>query len=50
MLFKKRRIFIIATFLIITAIAVALCVGYLTEDKKSEYEGTLVEAHLVEKC
>lgn len=42
MIVKKRKIFIIATFLIITAIAVVLCVGYLTEDKKTDYNGTLV--------
>jgi hypothetical protein len=38
---RKKRIFIIATFLIVTAIAVVLCVGYFTEDEKTVYDGTL---------
>jgi|LSQX01.2.fsa_nt_gb uncharacterized protein YpmB len=41
MIVKKRKIFIIATFIIITAIIVVLCVGYLTDEKKTEYDGTL---------
>lgn len=45
---KKRRIFLIATFLIVTAIAIVLCVGYFTEDKKTEYNGTLAMTENVE--
>lgn len=41
MIVKKRKIVIIAAFLIVTAIIVVLCVGYFTEDKKTEYDGTL---------
>ncbi|NLO10286.1 MAG: hypothetical protein GX129_10540 [Clostridiales bacterium] len=41
MIVKKRKIFIIATFLVIAAIAVVLCVGYFTEDKKTEFDGVL---------
>lgn len=37
----KKRILLIATFLIITAIAVVLCIGYFTEEKKNEYDGIL---------
>lgn len=48
MLIKKRRLLIITTFLIVTAIAVVLCVGYFTEDKKTEYNGTLAMTENVE--
>jgi hypothetical protein len=41
MIVKKRKVFIIATFLLIMAIAVVLCVGYFTEDKKTEFDGVL---------
>lgn len=43
MIVKKRRIFILAAFLIITAVIVVLCVGYFTEDKKTEYDGVLAK-------
>ncbi|CUH93533.1 hypothetical protein [Herbinix luporum] len=43
MMLKKRRIFLLGAFLIIAALAVALWVGFFTGDKKSEYDGTLVE-------
>ncbi len=41
MIVKGKKIIIIVTFIIITAIAVVLCVGYFTEDKKTEYDGVL---------
>lgn len=41
MIVKGRKIFIIATFIIVTAIVVVLCVGYFAEDKKTEYDGVL---------
>jgi hypothetical protein len=41
MVVRRKRIFIIATFLLITAIAVVLYVGFFTEDKKTEYDGVL---------
>lgn len=47
---KKRRIFIIATFLIITAITVAICVGLLKEEEKNEYDGILVESRIDNIC
>lgn len=47
---KKRRIFIIATCLIITAITVAICVGLLNDKKKEEYDGILVESQIDEIC
>ena len=43
MMLKKRRIFLLGAFLIIADLAVALWVGFFTGDKKSEYDGTLVE-------
>lgn len=43
MVVKKRKVFLITTFLIIAAIVVVLFVGYFTGEKKVEYEGTLVE-------
>ncbi len=50
MIFRKKRIFLIATFLIVTAIAVVLCVGYFTKEKKTDYDGTLVEAGMEYNC
>jgi hypothetical protein len=49
MLVRKKKTFIIATFLIVAAIAIVLCVGYFTEDKKNEYDGTLVKFHVTEQ-
>lgn len=48
MIVKRRRIFVIATLLLVTAIVVVLCVGYFTEDKKIQYDGTLVKIEKVE--
>ena len=48
MIVKKRRIFVIATLLIVMAILVVLCVGYFTDDKLKEYDGTLVRMESVE--
>ncbi|MDD4112276.1 MAG: hypothetical protein PHC56_04490 [Herbinix sp.] len=42
MIVNGRKIFIIGTFIIVMAIVVVLCVGYFTEDKKTEYDGVLV--------
>lgn len=50
MIIRKKRIFLIATFLIVTAIVVVLCVGYFTDNGKTEYDGTLVEVQVGEKC
>lgn len=50
MVVKKRKVFLIATFLIIVAIVVVLFVGYFTGDKKNEYEGTLVEVEAEYRC
>lgn len=50
MIIRKKRIFIITTFLIVTAIAVVLCVGYFTDDKKTEYDGTLVKLRMEQIC
>ncbi len=47
MMLKKRRIFLLGAFLIIAALAVALWVGFFTGDKKSEYDGTLVEVSMM---
>lgn len=49
MLVRKKKIFIIATFLIVAAIAIVLCVGYFTDDKKTEYDGTLVKFDVTEQ-
>lgn len=50
MLLKKRKLILVATFLIIAAIALVLFVGYFTGDKKYEYEGTLVETQTEYRC
>lgn len=47
---KKRRIIFLATFLIIAAIAVVLCVGFLTEEKKRDIDGTLVDIRIENVC
>jgi hypothetical protein len=49
MIIRRKKILFITTFLIVTAIAVVLCVGYFTEDKKTEYDGTLVEIRTEQK-
>lgn len=43
MIFRWKRIYIIATLLIVVAIAVVLCVGHFTEEEKTVYDGTLVK-------
>lgn len=50
MMTKKRRLFVIATFLIIAAIAVVICVGFLTDEKKKEMDGTLVDIKIEQAC
>lgn len=47
---RKRRIFVIATFLIIAAIAVVLCVGFFADEKKKEIDGTLVRIQIEQNC
>lgn len=47
---RKRRIFFVATFLIIAAIAVVLCVGFLTDEKKRDIDGTLVDIRIENVC
>ncbi|NLK99150.1 MAG: hypothetical protein GX271_00615 [Clostridiales bacterium] len=48
MIVKRRRIFIVATFLVVAAIAVVLCVGYFTEEKKTDYDGILAHIEYLE--
>ena len=43
MVIKRKKIIILTTILIVTAIAVVLCVGYFSADKKIEYDGILVD-------
>jgi|GEM_PF-2526613 hypothetical protein len=43
MVLKRKKIILLATIIIVTAIAVALFVGFLSSDEKTEYEGTLVD-------
>lgn len=44
---KKKKIFLITTFIIITAVVIVLCVGYFTKNPISEYDGTLVESSMM---
>ncbi|HCA70183.1 MAG TPA: hypothetical protein DEP17_07250 [Lachnospiraceae bacterium] len=39
---RKKRYFLITTFVIIAVVAIILCVGYYTKNKVNEYDGTLV--------
>lgn len=48
MLVKKRRMFLIATFIIVTAIAVVLYVGFFTKDEKTDYDGVLAQMEKIE--
>lgn len=50
MIVKKRKIFLIAIFLIVTAIVIVLCVGLFKEDKKTEYDGTLAIIEILGNC
>lgn len=43
MLVKRRRFIFIATFIIIAAVAIALCVGFLRQSPVEQYDGTLVQ-------
>jgi len=49
-LIRKKRLFVVATFLIIAAIAVVLCVGFLANDKEKEIDGTLVDIRIEQEC
>ncbi|MBH1940310.1 hypothetical protein I5677_05295 [Mobilitalea sibirica] len=42
---NKKRLLLIATFLIIAAVAVVLCVSYFTGRSPNEFDGTLVNAN-----
>jgi hypothetical protein len=41
MIFRKK-VFWIAAFIVVAAIAIVLCVGYFTEGQATEFDGTLV--------
>lgn len=41
---RAKRVMLIAAFLVIAAIAIALCVNYFTGAKIEDYEGTLVQS------
>lgn len=47
---KKRKIIVVATLLIIAAVAVVLCVGFLTGEKKRDIDGTLVNIRIEQNC
>lgn len=48
MLVKRKKIFIIGAFLLVTAITIVLLVSSFTKDVKDDYKGTLVEELLIE--
>lgn len=39
---RRKRYFLITTFLIIAIVAILLCMSYFTKSKVNEYDGTLV--------
>lgn len=43
MLLKRKRYFIISTFIILAIVAVILCVSFFKGNKINEYDGTLVQ-------
>ena len=43
---KRKKLFFIATFIIIAAVAIVLCVGLFTQRQKSEFDGTLIEINI----
>ena len=44
---KKKKLFLITTFIVITAVVIVLCVGYLIKSPISEYDGTLVKSSMM---
>jgi hypothetical protein len=47
---KIKRFLVVATFLIIAAVAVVLCVGFFTDEKTKEMDGTLVDVKIEQVC
>ena len=47
---RKRKIILITTFIIITALLLVLCVGLLTGNEPKEFDGTLVESNILHEC
>lgn len=47
---RKWRLFVVATFLIIAAIVVVICVGFFTDNNKKELDGTLVDTQIEMVC
>ncbi|HPU63449.1 MAG TPA: hypothetical protein PK304_04785 [Mobilitalea sp.] len=47
---RKRKFIVVATLLIIAAVAIVLCVGILTGEKKRDIDGTLVDLKIVQEC
>jgi hypothetical protein len=45
MTLKRRKLIFIATFIIIAAVAVVLCVGYFAQSSVNEFDGTLVDSN-----
>ena len=43
----KKKVFWIATLIVLAAIVIVLCVSYFSEGQVSEFEGTLVELELI---
>jgi flagellar basal body-associated protein FliL len=41
---RRKRIFIITTFIVIAAVAIALCVSLFSKGSVDEYDGTLVKS------
>jgi hypothetical protein len=38
----KKRFLMITAFIIVTAVAIVICVEYFTGERNTEYDGTLV--------
>lgn len=43
MILKRKKLILITTFIIVTALAIVLCVGYFTKNMENEFDGTLVD-------
>jgi CHASE2 domain-containing sensor protein len=46
MTFKRKKLIIIATFIVIAAVTIVICVGIFTRGQVSEYDGTLVRSYI----
>ena len=44
---KSKRLLLIATFLIVAAVAIVLCVTYFTGGAAKDFEGTLVQGKTI---